>query len=367
MNAPVNIWAWWQQALANPAAIGSDLLPVHENDPQPGYYRMHQGKGPKKFTPVAIYRGEDGVLRAKVGLWRGGDDRRPEDVWTWCCRNPVHHKFNPSVPASKVNYYAVAVDGDPWADSIDALITVTPGDPAAENADVGPGHNSGAEPSELDKLKDAIEEVAGRAKADRDKLGKVSLQTWTDADKDRIANAATTLAALSKKVDDLRTVKKQPHLDKCREIDGAFMPVAKRADAAAKDLKQTVGEWLRLKEAEAAEQRRQEQERLRKEREALPQVAQELIPAAPAVDEAKTRVRAGNAGKSITLVDRPVATIVDPVAFATYLLDPEQQNGPNADVMEVLQRIANRLAPHITSGIIPSVPGVSAKIEKVAR
>lgn len=366
MNAPVNIWAWWQKALANPSAIGTDL-PVHENDPQPGYFRMRQGKDSKEFIPVAIYPGDDGVLRANVGPWSGGEQRRPEDVWTWCCRNPVHFKANPSVPASKVNFHEVAVEGKPWADSIKALITVKAGDQPAEGAEVAPGHNSGADQSELDKLKDAIEEVAGRAKADRTKLGKVSLQTWTDADKDRIANASGALFALAKKVDERRKELKRPHQEKVDEIDGAFMPVFRQADAAAKDLKQTVGEWLRLLDAENAEKRRLEQERLRKEREALPQVAQELIPAAPAVDEAKTRVRAGNAGKSITLVDRPVATIVDPVAFATYLLDPEQQNGPNVDVMEVLRRIANRLAPHITGGIIQSVPGVSAKIEKVAR
>ena len=65
-------FAWWRHALAG--TIG----PIHENEPQPGYYRVRESKaGP--FLAVALWR-EKGEMRA---LKQG----RPADagaLWTWC-------------------------------------------------------------------------------------------------------------------------------------------------------------------------------------------------------------------------------------------------------------------------------------------
>lgn len=79
-------------------------LPIHENDPQEGWYRTRPRKGYRSL-PVRIWREEgSGELLAV----RDGRRVDPYEVWTWVCLNPV------SVEA----YEAVLMAGAPWPDEI---------------------------------------------------------------------------------------------------------------------------------------------------------------------------------------------------------------------------------------------------------
>ena len=60
-------------------------LPIHENDPQEGWYRTRPRKGYRSL-PVRIWRDEgSGELLAL----RDGKRVDPYQVWTWVCLNPV--------------------------------------------------------------------------------------------------------------------------------------------------------------------------------------------------------------------------------------------------------------------------------------
>jgi hypothetical protein len=94
--AEVNVWAWWQNALAG--TIG----PIHDGDPQQGYYRTRFKDKP--WEPVAIWF-EDGKWHAM----RGDRQVDASDIWTWCCRNPITYEA-----------YTKAIEGAGWDDEPEA-------------------------------------------------------------------------------------------------------------------------------------------------------------------------------------------------------------------------------------------------------
>ena len=53
-------FAWWRQALAGAT------LPIHENEPQPGYYRVRESKA-GAFLAVAMWREKRGHARPEAG------------------------------------------------------------------------------------------------------------------------------------------------------------------------------------------------------------------------------------------------------------------------------------------------------------
>lgn len=92
-------FTWWRNALSGSLGL------IHENDPQPGYYRMRDGKG-GAFVPVAIWHDGSGL-----NALRRGRQVNPCSVWTWCCREPVAYE----------TYVAVAERGEPWPDEAPAI------------------------------------------------------------------------------------------------------------------------------------------------------------------------------------------------------------------------------------------------------
>jgi hypothetical protein len=65
-------------------------LGVHEDDPQPGYYRVP--------PPKRVLREADDLDEVYVRIWSDGDGCRAEwqghpmdacAAWTWCCRYPI--------------------------------------------------------------------------------------------------------------------------------------------------------------------------------------------------------------------------------------------------------------------------------------
>lgn len=78
--------------------------PIHENDPQCGWYRTRPRRGYVSL-PVRIWRDPaSGLMNAE----RSGKSVDPCDVWTWCCLNPV----------SREAFEAVLERGEPWPDEI---------------------------------------------------------------------------------------------------------------------------------------------------------------------------------------------------------------------------------------------------------
>ena len=89
---------YWKNAL-----LGI-LGPIHENDPQCGWYRTRPKRGYASF-PVRIWRDrKDAPLRAL----KAGKTTDPFDIWTWCCMNPV----------SEDAYNAALESGAPWPDDV---------------------------------------------------------------------------------------------------------------------------------------------------------------------------------------------------------------------------------------------------------
>lgn len=213
----VNRWAWWQ------AALKGQFGPIHDGEPQQGYYRVRRKGEP--WEPVAIWFDE------ATGEWlayRNGKEVRASDIWTWACRNPIEHVA-----------YEKAMAGDGFDD-----------EPPAPR---GIGDNSG----EADPL-DAIKvELAGEVEQVSDFMRK---PVETQADADRLGIWAKRLTDLAKRADNHRVVEKEPHLAASRAVDDKWRdPIAEAKDWAAK-AKKHVEPYL-------IAQRRAEEERQRKVRE----------------------------------------------------------------------------------------------------
>jgi hypothetical protein len=121
MNA-TSPWAWWQ------AALKGNVGPIHENEPQQGFYRAGN-------DPVAIWYDEkDGVMAKR---WeRLLTAAQACEVWTWACRKPISHAL-----------YTEVLAGGQWPEAIDAEVA------AAKPAEPALGHNSGLPHEEvLDEL-----------------------------------------------------------------------------------------------------------------------------------------------------------------------------------------------------------------------
>jgi hypothetical protein len=101
----VDDYAFWREALEG------RLGPIHEADAQPGFYRRKLCSGTNApWTPIAIWRGQDGALKAleHARIVKRPFDTDPNDVWTWCADNPI----------SEEAYRAVAERGEPWPTGI---------------------------------------------------------------------------------------------------------------------------------------------------------------------------------------------------------------------------------------------------------
>lgn len=312
--AEVNAWAWWQEALEG------RFGPIHEGHPQQGFYRVRDGKkGP--FLPVVIWNEE--------GRWialRSGKEVRADDIWTWCCRNPITEEA----------YYA-ALDGRGWADE--------PSTPSM-------GHNLPDDPHEALRLEyEAEKETA----AD---LLKEKVKTQDHANK--IAVLSKRITAIVKKATDLHKVEKQPHLDAGRAVDDKWRELKEGPSDLSKRLKRHMDEFLleqqRL-ERERQEVARREEERLRREADEMARKAAEADhqsegerqaaidrarqleqEAAAKAKEAEARnASAGRTGAKVALRTFVSARVTDYEAAAIALLKMN-----HADLKACIDQLANR-------------------------
>ena len=92
MTQETNVWAWWQGALEG------NFGPMHEGQPEQGYYRTRFKGG--QWEPVALWF-ENGEWHAM----RGERMVDPADTWNFCRTHPVSYEA-----------YQKAIEGAGWDD-----------------------------------------------------------------------------------------------------------------------------------------------------------------------------------------------------------------------------------------------------------
>lgn len=204
-------YTYWHDALSG------QFGPVHENDPQCGYYRMRQGKnGP--WLPVAIWYDDSGTLlclKAAIHV-------NPHDVWTWVCRNPVSYEI----------YVSVAEKGKGWPDDIG-------GGTETSSSVNGVGHNS----SGVYEAESLLEEIEALSKSATGWLETVASIT-TQGDADKGANYAERFASLETRAEEVRTFEKRPSLEEGRKIDGRWKRVIAGASEGKARMKKAIEPYL---------------------------------------------------------------------------------------------------------------------------
>lgn len=322
----VDRWAWWQRALANPEEIGKSI-PVHENEPHQGYFRVKNQSG--GFDPVAIFYPEDSD---ELVAYRAGREVDPGDIWTWACRRPVTYEA-----------YEQAVAGGGWADDDPTV--------AAQIAPAPPGHNSG-DIDETEVLQDQIE--AARQGAD----------AYTKIEDDEALSKAQSLRSrlneLSTEADKKREALKRPHLEAGRAIDKKWQPLVKGAKEAANGIRKAMEAYQteklrKQREAERAaeEARMKAEEEARKAEEAGKPVAEPAPEPEPAPAPAAPEQIRGSYGKAAsTGVKNVVTEVTDWDKLWGFLRE-------HPEVRDLFQKLAQRAVDRNFT-----VPGV--KVEERA-
>lgn len=239
----VERWQWYQDALKDPANIGSPELPIHANEYQLGYFRCRRKDS--QWEPVGIYPGEDGVV---VGLRNGKPVSDIQDLFLWACRHPISYEA-----------YIKALDGGGFEDE-------------PEKAP-GLGHNSG----EADPFDALTVEYVGEKEMVEDFLKK-PVKTQNDANK--LAIWKDRLSKIKSKATALHKAEKQPFLDGGRAVDSKWRGLKEEPDAIIEKVRLHVKPFF-------DEQKRAEEDRQRKARE-------EAAKAQRAADEAAAKARALN-------------------------------------------------------------------------
>lgn len=297
---------FWRDALAGKPVV------IEESSPQPGYYKIREGRdGP--WVPVAIWRHE-GELVCRVGNER----RDPMQVWLWAAKHPV------AKDAAKT-----AFDTGQFPGEI--------------------GHNLAAGLP----LTEEIEEVAHQAVAWLDKNG------ITDAtSKDMAANYKDRLLDLRKSADLQREVEKRPHLEASRAVDAKWKPSIDLAQISADRLREALTVYMRAELAAEEKRRAAEVARQKAEHEAYLKanpMAEYTAEPEPEIVAAPVKVQAGGQrGRKTGLRTVTRVVVKDHAAALAFFAESD-------DVRELVQKLAERATK---AGV--KVPGAEVVTEKVA-
>ena len=278
-------YTYWHNALMG------QFGPIHENDPQCGYYRMRWRRG-GEWIPVAIFREDDGEVLALCK----GEMKDAFEVWTWCCRYPVDYEV----------YRAVAEEGKHWPEDVlvglddKAAITLSPIAPTI-------GHNSSGV-TEAEGLLEEIEALKYLSSNWLEEIGTVSSQL----DADRAANYAERFGMLETKAEALRTTAKRPILEEGRRIDAEWKPVITKASDNKAKMKKALEPYL------LSERERILLEQNEREAASLADGGEGTDPASslsPSSISSTLPPRAGTHGRRIGLRTKKVVRVVDDEAF----------------------------------------------------
>lgn len=302
---------YWRKALAGEAP------PIHDGDPQSGYYRKRnkpRDGQPVADDPVAIFE-HDGALIALVGEKSTCRQVSASDIWTWIADKPVSY-----------DEYVAAFEQGAWAKAIEGLAPTGHNNPPADDFEA------------LSEQVNSAVQLADQA---------LSEDTDSKDKADRLANIKDRLLQLFKLADEKRAEEKKPHDDAAKAVQAKWKPVLTAADDAKKKVLARINMWIRA-----------EEERIAKEQFEAAKQAEAAGETIPVQSAAPVQVGGAVSGRKTSVRTRKVATITDPVAFATFLLSGQQ---PNPDVMAALQRCANRIA---VSGA--TADGIEITIQKQA-
>lgn len=174
--------------------LKGEQVPLHENEPMPGYYRTRMGKdGP--WVPVAIWR--DGET---LYVTRAGKVVDIGKVWPFCANNPVSYQA----------FVDVSENGKDWPDLHPAVQALSNNPPAEET---------------FETLAEAITDLA----RDAEKLVKAG-GAKSQEEADRAAHLANKLAELQGKGDILRKKEKNPHDEAAKAVQTKWLPILTAAD-----------------------------------------------------------------------------------------------------------------------------------------
>jgi len=242
-NYQRNSYIYYQSALKG--VFG----PVHENDPQCGYYRMRRGRG-GPWVPVAIWKERPGSLApsensensdsGKLVCLVDGVEWDPFEVWTWVCRYPVPYE----------TYVAVAERGEVWPEDLPDLkkgigFSGSGSSSYERDRDFIPhevptfGHNS-AGVSDAERFMEEIELLWQSANEWLETVQSPSSQ----AEADKAANYAERFGNLENRAEELRTAEKKPVLDLGRSIDAKWKPVISKASDGKVRMKKALEPYL---------------------------------------------------------------------------------------------------------------------------
>lgn len=298
-------------------ALKGEFGPIHEDDPQPGFYRKRTGRA-AGYAPVAIWE-MDGKIVAMVG-------EQVEDaaaIWSYVADKPVtEEQYRDRVATGK------------WWDEDDSV--------TASLAVPGAGHNN---PPDVDTIKDQIE-AALQAVATYAEIG-------DDTAAAKAQSARSRLLELSREADKKRELEKKPHFEAGKAVDAAWQPLVKSAkegaDAIAKAL--SAHETAKAREAArlaaiAAEVQRKALEEAQARAPIGVTVEPEPAPTPPPVAAVPIKGAYGR-GASVRVVK--TATVADQDAAYAYL-----RNQP--DMVALIQKLAQKA---VDAGF--TVPGVTVE------
>jgi len=209
----IDKYEWWRIALDG-GKIGGPQLPVHDGQPQCGFYRKRARKG-GPFVPVAIFPHGDGLV-ATVGT----QSINPEEVWTYCCQHPVSEQA-----------YRVALTSGMWPDEDCHIIKEGP----------------------LYYADDFLESIAA---------AEVGIGDYDVIESDKQAARAQSLRSklleLHREADKLRQEEKAPHLAAGKAVDERWREPIRRAKEGADTIARALSAFETARRKEAAEKRTNE-------------------------------------------------------------------------------------------------------------
>ena len=328
---------WWKKALADPSKIGGKGLPIHDGNPQPGFYRM-RGRDGGDMIPVAIWENKAGEIVAKVGNEMA---KNADDVWTWCCREPVREAA-----------YRDAAAGKGWPDSAPPKAAPTQEDRAKpEPAKAEIGHNQPDDPFEALRL-----EVYGEIETAEELISK-GIKSEDDAD--AIANLSKRMSNLKNRADKMFDAEKEPWRVGGKKVDDKFRDVRGKTEEFTISLKRILDKYLKQKKDEEAARVRRAAEEAEAKRRAAEEAERKALQEAKSEDEARIAqeradrlkreaeeaeeatkaraIQAGRTGSKVSLRTFKTAKIVDMEKALLSLKDHEK-------VREIVQILANAAA-----------------------
>jgi hypothetical protein len=228
-------WQWWQTACAHPEWIGTEKLPIHEGEPEQGFFRVRRKAG--QWEAVQFWKDAFNLWHAtRDGVTVESD--RIADLWLWACRAPISEEAFDRAIAGKG-----WIDEPPAAPGIGDNIREADPHDALQIEWLGEKENAEA------FLK---EPIADKAAADRAAI-------W-----------ARRLKDIANKADDLHRVEKQPSLDEGRRVDDRWRELRDGPAELSKELKRHQTKFLQeedRKERARVAAAKAEADRLRREAE----------------------------------------------------------------------------------------------------